>query len=1084
MKTNLPVTQREQELKDTTSIVSKTDLQGKITFINLDFIEISGFSEEELLGQNQNIVRHPDMPPEAFEDLWATIKSGKPWVGIVKNRCKNGDHYWVDACITPMREGGQIVGYISVRRKASREQIEGAMAFHRTITGTHGLVENTSRKIRAFLNNLKLTTKLSANFIVVLSTVTILGLIGVVGLGDEHDNSNALYSGHVLPLLELKAISDMYAVNVVDTAHKVRNGNLKWAEGEANVKIAVDEFDKQWKLYNAHFELEPEEQKLIAEFEPLLVKANAATAKLQTILHNQDEKALTAFTINELYAAYDPLTDKVNAMAKTVANIAIREKVKSDSTFIEHRNMMVGIALLGLLAVFVMGIRLRKVIMPRLTSLATNLLKNAQEMNNDPVPRSGLRDELTDVVDAYRALKSRLDFDNAETLSGVNRIKSALDNSGMAVTVSNEFNKLIYMNHAAVNLFDKMSAGIATHHPGFTVSKMLGTAVGAYLENDADRENFAQELTEPKQIDTVNAGLNLRLSLNIVRDEKDGRYLGRMTQWTDRSVEFVAEKNVAELIEQTVAGNLNKRIDASTMAPGAMRDISLGMNKLLEAVIGPLNMAATYVDNLSKGVIPAEITAEYNGDFNIIKTNLNACGQAIKALVADGNLLAQAAEAGVLTTRADAAKHLGEYRKVVEGLNATLDAIVAPLNVAADCVASIARGDVPAKITDHYNGDFNNIKDNLNTCIEAINALLGDGQMLADAARDGRVSVRADANGHEGDFRKIVDGMNETLEMIVGPIGTVKVSVETINTAAREIAQGNADLSRRTEEQAASLEKTAASMEELSATVKQNADNAKQANQLASAASSVAVKGGSVVSEVVATMSAINTSAKKIEDIISVIDGIAFQTNILALNAAVEAARAGEQGRGFAVVAGEVRNLAQRSATAAKEIKELISDSVNKTAEGTQQVENAGNTMHEIVTSVKRVSDIISEIAAASQEQSIGIEQVNDAIMKMDDVTQQNTALVEEAAAAAESMMEQADELMNAVSVFQLDGEDSQNAGRNNRSGNSQMRSTTKGIANKSTQSPIRLVAARLAPTSHVKTAVKSSTGDGDWEEF
>lgn len=1076
MKINLPVTQREQELENTTSIVSKTDLQGKITFINRDFMDVSGFSEEELLGQNQNIVRHPDMPPAAFEDLWATIKSGKPWVGIVKNRCKNGDHYWVDACITPMREGGQIIGYVSVRRKASREQIEGAIAFHRAITGAHSLVENTLRKNKEFWNNLKLKTKIRANFIVVLSTVFLLGLIGIAGSLEGHDNSNALYNGHVLPLLELKAISDMYAVNVVDTAHKVRNGNMTWSQGEGNVKAAVDEFDKQWKLYSAHFELEPEEKMLIAEFEPLMVKASVATAKLQTILHDHDEKALEAFTINELYSAVDPMTDKVNAMAATVAKIAVADHAKSEVNFIQHRNTLVGISLLGLLVVFVMGIRMDKAIMPRLNSLAANLLKSAQEMNNDPVPRSGLRDELTDVVDSYRALKSRLDFDNAETLSGVNRIKAALDNAGMAVTVSNEFNKLIYMNHAAVSLFDKMSSGIATRHPGFTVNKMLGTAVGAYLENQADRENFAQELTEPKQIDTVNAGLHLRLALNIVRDDEDGRYLGRMTQWTDRSVEFVAEKNVAELIEQTVAGNLTKRIDASTMTPGAMRDISLGMNQLLEAVIAPLNMAATYVDNLSKGVIPAEITTQYNGDFNIIKTNLNACGSAIKALVADGNLLAEAAEAGVLTTRADATKHLGEYRKVVEGLNATLDSIVAPLNVAADCVANIARGEVPAKITDQYNGDFNNIKDNLNTCIEAINALIGDGQMLSNAASEGHISVRADASSHQGDFRKIVDGMNETLEMIVGPIGTVKVSVETINTAAKEIAQGNADLSRRTEEQAASLEKTAASMEELSATVKQNADNAKQANQLATAASSVAVRGGSVVSEVVATMSAINSSAKKIEDIISVIDGIAFQTNILALNAAVEAARAGEQGRGFAVVAGEVRNLAQRSATAAKEIKELITDSVSKTTEGTQQVENAGKTMQEIVTSVKRVSDIISEIAAASQEQSIGIEQVNDAIMKMDDVTQQNTALVEEAAAAAESMMEQADELMNAVSVFQLEDE----GNSNKRSGSSPMRGATKGMVSKSTSSPVRLVTARQAPIRQVKAVVKSAASDTD----
>ncbi len=303
-----------------------------------------------------------------------------------------------------------------------------------------------------------------------------------------------------------------------------------------------------------------------------------------------------------------------------------------------------------------------------------------------------------------------------------------------------------------------------------------------------------------------------------------------------------------------------------------------------------------------------------------------------------------------------------------------------------------------------------------------LKALNDDVQMLADAANEGRISVRADATRHHGDFSRIVEGVNGTLEMIAGPIITVKSAIETISTAAKEIGQGNTDLSRRTEDQAASLEKTAASMEELSATVKQNAENAKQANQLSIAASSVAIKGGDAVAEVVSTMSAINTSAKKIEDIISVIDGIAFQTNILALNAAVEAARAGEQGRGFAVVAGEVRNLAHRSASAAKEIKELIIDSVSKTAEGSKQVENAGNTMQEIVASVQRVTDIISEIAAASQEQSQGIAQVNDAIMKMDDVTQQNTALVEEAAAAAESLMGQADELMNAVSVFQIEG--------------------------------------------------------------
>jgi methyl-accepting chemotaxis protein len=259
--------------------------------------------------------------------------------------------------------------------------------------------------------------------------------------------------------------------------------------------------------------------------------------------------------------------------------------------------------------------------------------------------------------------------------------------------------------------------------------------------------------------------------------------------------------------------------------------------------------------------------------------------------------------------------------------------------------------------------------------------------------------------------------MNESLQQIVSQ---VRNGTETMTTASQEIASGNLDLSSRTEEQASSLEETASSMEELTSTVKQNADNARQANSLANTASEVATKGGVVIADVVNTMGAINESSKKIVEIISVIDSIAFQTNILALNAAVEAARAGEQGRGFAVVATEVRNLAHRSAAAAKEIKTLISDSVSKVESGTQLVDQAGATMSEVVDSVRRVSDIITEITAASQEQSLGIEQVNQAIIQMDSVTQQNAALVEESAAAAESLQDQAVALSNVVGKFVL----------------------------------------------------------------
>ncbi|MFT5589351.1 MAG: methyl-accepting chemotaxis protein [Bradyrhizobium sp.] len=273
-----------------------------------------------------------------------------------------------------------------------------------------------------------------------------------------------------------------------------------------------------------------------------------------------------------------------------------------------------------------------------------------------------------------------------------------------------------------------------------------------------------------------------------------------------------------------------------------------------------------------------------------------------------------------------------------------------------------------------------------------------------------------------GDNASMLFAMNQMRANLNGIVGQVRQGTDTIATASAQIASGNLDLSSRTEQQASALEETASSLEELTATVRQNADNARQANVLALSASDIAVKGGSVVSQVITTMSAINDSSKKIADIISVIDGIAFQTNILALNAAVEAARAGEQGRGFAVVATEVRSLAQRSAAAAKEIKLLIDDSVANVDNGTKLVDAAGRTMGEIVGSVRRVTDIIGEITSASQEQTSGIEQINQAVTQMDEVTQQNAALVEQAAAAAQSLQEQAASLSEVVSVFQVSG--------------------------------------------------------------
>ncbi|MBC7780549.1 MAG: HAMP domain-containing protein, partial [Proteobacteria bacterium] len=396
---------------------------------------------------------------------------------------------------------------------------------------------------------------------------------------------------------------------------------------------------------------------------------------------------------------------------------------------------------------------------------------------------------------------------------------------------------------------------------------------------------------------------------------------------------------------------------------------------ITRSIVGPVRQAVAVAESISRGDLSMRIDAVGRDETAQLLGAMVKMSAVLNAFSAEQKMLSSAAVAGDFSRRITLDGKEGTFKEMSQASNDLVEITSSGIADVTRVLGALARGDLTERITADYQGVF--------------------GQMKDDS--------------------------NKTVEQLTGIVTQIKESTDSINTASKEIAQGNTDLSQRTEEQASSLEETASSMEELTSTVKQNSENAKQANQLAIGASEVAVRGGTVVGEVVRTMESISDASKKIADIISVIDGIAFQTNILALNAAVEAARAGEQGRGFAVVATEVRNLAQRSAAAAKEIKTLIGDSVEKVDVGSRLVGEAGTTIEEVVQSVKRVTDIMSEISAASLEQSAGIEQVNTAVTQMDEVTQQNAALVEQAAAAAESLQEQAEVLTQAVSVFRLE---------------------------------------------------------------
>ncbi|MCL1498859.1 methyl-accepting chemotaxis protein [Xanthomonas nasturtii] len=501
---------------------------------------------------------------------------------------------------------------------------------------------------------------------------------------------------------------------------------------------------------------------------------------------------------------------------------------------------------------------------------------------------------------------------------------------------------------------------------GTVLVVLLSGALGLLITR-----SLTQPLSRATRAAESIAGGKLDNDVETQATDESGRLLKAMSRMQEQLRNLIAAQ--ADMAKRHDDGQISFRIDAAAF-PGDYGRMAHDTNTLVGSHIA-LKMRMSQImgryaiGDLSEDMerLPGE-KAVISDTMAQVKANLGAMNSEIKQL-------AQAAANGDFSARGDAERFQYDFRVMVESLNTLMSTADGNLQSLSGLLQSIAAGDLTARMSGDFRGVF--------------------------------AQMRDDANATATQLAVIVSG--------------IKASATSIKGAASEIAAGNQDLSQRTEQQAANLEETAASMEELTSTVKQNAESARQANQLAIGAAGVASQGGEIVSKVVETMSGIEASSKKIADIISVIDGISFQTNILALNAAVEAARAGEQGRGFAVVASEVRTLAQRSSAAAKEIKSLIDDSVQRVADGSVLVHSAGKTMGEIVSSVQRVTDIMGEISAASQEQSSGIEQVNQTVTHMDEATQQNAALVEEATAAARSLEEQAVGLTEAVAVFKID---------------------------------------------------------------
>jgi len=587
----------------------------------------------------------------------------------------------------------------------------------------------------------------------------------------------------------------------------------------------------------------------------------------------------------------------------------------------------------------------------------------------------------------------------------VARLQGAIDSSAQATMMVDRDFIVTYVNQSTRDLLTKNQMQFSAVFPGFKAAAIVGTCIDIFHKNPAhQRQLLADPSNLPYQTDIAVGDLKFELNVSATMDS-DNDYVGNSLEWRDVTEIRKKELDVARLQSAIDGAQANLMICDTdlniTYANPSVVKMLGGRGDALRAVFPGFdanNLVGQNIDQFHKN--SAHQRQLLGNAANLpFKSNIKVAGldfslNATAIIDHQGNLMGNMVEWGDITEQKDAENQIQSL------------------------IDNAVQGQLSKRIdASNYTGFMKGLGEGINELMDAVVEPLQEAQRVVKALSEGDLTEEMEGE-YSGEFAELRDAINETNKVLSEMVEQIMDSSESILTSSDEISRGNADLSQRTEEQASSLEETASSMEQMTSTVKQNADNAREANQLAAAAREQAEKGGDVVQKAVSAMGEINTSSKKIADIIGVIDEIAFQTNLLALNAAVEAARAGEQGKGFAVVAAEVRNLAQRSAGAAKEIKGLINDSVERVDEGSKLVDESGKTLEEIVNGVKKVSDIIAEIAAAAQEQSAGIEEVNKAITQMDEMTQQNAALVEEATAASESMNDEAKEMNGLMDFF------------------------------------------------------------------